>query len=78
MRRWRLRLPGVDFKGLTPEQKKAVLKRLNAEICTCGCKLTIAQCRLNDETCPVSKKLAEAIIQEVLSGSKTPSAPVNN
>jgi thiol-disulfide isomerase/thioredoxin len=66
-------LPGVDFKGLTPEQKKIVLKRLNSETCTCGCKLTIAQCRLNDETCPVSIKLAKAIIQKVLASTKAPS-----
>jgi len=71
-------LPGVDFTGLTPEQKKAVLKRLNEETCTCGCKLTIAQCRLNDDSCPTSKKLAAAIIKEVLSGSKASSAPTNN
>jgi thiol-disulfide isomerase/thioredoxin len=71
-------LPGVNFTGLTPDQKKAVLKRLNEETCTCGCKLTIAQCRLNDDTCPTSKKLAAGIIKEVLTGSKAPSAPANN
>lgn len=67
-------LPGVDFTGLTPEQKKAVLKKLNTERCTCGCKLTIAECRLNDETCPVSSKLAAAIIKQVLAASKASSA----
>jgi thiol-disulfide isomerase/thioredoxin len=71
-------LPGVDFSGLSPAQKKVVLKRLNEEGCTCGCKLTIAQCRLNDDSCATSKKLAAAIIKEVLAGSNSPSAPVSN
>src|SRR5215831_15260997 len=46
-------LPDVSFAGLTPDQKKLALHRLNAEGCTCGCKLTVSQCRLNDSTCPV-------------------------
>jgi thiol-disulfide isomerase/thioredoxin len=79
-------LPGVDFTGLTPEQKTAVLKRLNSGICTCGCRLTIAQCRVNDSTCATSKALAAKIIQEVLAASRpssvapsaTPSAPTAN
>ncbi len=68
-------LPGVDFTELTAEQKTAVLKRLNSELCTCGCRLTIAQCRVNDSTCPTSKALAAKIIQEVVAGSRA-SSPV--
>ncbi|MGC2421701.1 MAG: TlpA disulfide reductase family protein [Candidatus Acidiferrales bacterium] len=67
-------LPGVDFTGLTAEQKAAVLKRLNSEICTCGCRLTIAQCRVNDSSCATSKALAAKIIQEVLAASHASSA----
>lgn len=67
-------LPGVDFKGLTPEQKKAALKRMNSEDCSCPCKMTIAQCRILDTDCPYSKQLAAKIVQEILaqspSGSK--------
>jgi cytochrome c biogenesis protein CcmG, thiol:disulfide interchange protein DsbE len=62
-------LPDVDFTGLNAEQKKLALHRLNAETCTCGCKLTVAQCRLNDTTCPVSKTLAAKIVKEVVSAS---------
>jgi thiol-disulfide isomerase/thioredoxin len=58
-------LPGVDFSGLTPGLKKIALKRLNSELCTCGCKMTIAQCRMNDPDCATSKALAEKIIREV-------------
>ena len=41
-------LPGVDLSKLTPEQKKLVLHRFNADTCTCGCKFTLAQCRIWD------------------------------
>jgi thiol-disulfide isomerase/thioredoxin len=64
-------LPGVDFTGLSPEQKKAALKRMNSEGCDCGCRLTIAQCRINDTSCPVSQKLAEKILKEIHSGTPT-------
>jgi thiol-disulfide isomerase/thioredoxin len=62
-------LPDVDFSGLTPEQKKVALHRLNAEGCTCGCKLTLAECRINDTSCPISKALAAQVVKEVASGS---------
>lgn len=59
-------LPGVDFSKLTPQQKKAALKRMNAESCTCGCGLTIAQCRINDSACEVSEGLARQIVEEIV------------
>ncbi len=65
-------LPGVDFSGLTPEQKKRALRRLNAETCTCGCGLTISQCRVNDSACPISAKLAAQVVAEVARGGKKP------
>ena len=61
-------VPGVDLAVLTPQQKTAALKRLNEEPCTCGCNLTIAQCRINDETCAVSPGLAEKVVAEVRAG----------
>jgi thiol-disulfide isomerase/thioredoxin len=65
-------LPGVDFKGLTPDQKQAALKRMNSEMCTCGCKLTIAQCRMNDSSCATSQALAAKIVREITAGKKSP------
>lgn len=59
-------LPGVDFSKLTPEQKKVALKRLNTQGCNCGCRLTLTQCRINDTACPISKSLAEKIVNEIL------------
>ena len=58
-------LPGVNLAKLTAAQKKAALKRLNAESCTCGCALTLAQCRMNDTECEVSRRLAAKIVARV-------------
>jgi thiol-disulfide isomerase/thioredoxin len=72
-------LPGVSFKGLTPQQKQAALKRMNSQMCTCGCKPTIAQCRINDSACSVSKDLAEKIVKEIASSSPVkPAAAIRN
>jgi thiol-disulfide isomerase/thioredoxin len=65
-------LPGVDLSKLTPEQKMTVLHHFNAEGCTCGCKFTLAQCRIWDSACAVSKAAADKIIEEV---SSPPAAP---
>jgi cytochrome c biogenesis protein CcmG/thiol:disulfide interchange protein DsbE len=67
-------LPGVDLSKLTPDQKKIVLHRFNADACTCGCKFTLAQCRIWDSACAVSRAAAEKIIAEV---SSAPAAPAN-
>jgi len=61
-------LPGVDLSTLTPEQKQAALHRFNAESCTCGCKFTLAQCRIYDRNCAISKTRTRKIVAEV-SGS---------
>ena len=68
-------LPDVDFSGVTPEQKKIALKRLNSEGCTCGCRLTLAQCRINDTSCARSKGLAAKVIREVTEAGPAPPAP---
>jgi thiol-disulfide isomerase/thioredoxin len=68
-------LPDVDFSGLTPDQKKEALHRLNMETCTCGCKLTLAECRINDTECPVSKGLANDVVKRVKAGQPEPETP---
>jgi thiol-disulfide isomerase/thioredoxin len=57
-------LPGVDTSKLTPEQRMAALHKLNAEACDCGCKYTLAQCRIYDPACNISKERAAAIVKE--------------
>ena len=68
-------LPGVNLVGLTPEQKKAALHRLNAESCTCGCGLTLSQCRVNDTECPVSGDMAAKVVKEIARGGKAARTP---
>ena len=68
-------LPGVSFKGLNPQQKRLALKRMNSENCMCGCKMTIAQCRINESSCSTSEKLAAQIVRQV--GSPRPAASVS-
>jgi len=57
-------IPGLDMSHLTPEQRESALQRLNEESCTCGCNLTVAQCRINDSTCGVSPGIAQRIVDE--------------
>jgi thiol-disulfide isomerase/thioredoxin len=67
-------LPGVDLSKLSPEQKKIALHRFNADSCTCGCKYTLAQCRVWDSACAVSKAATEKIIAEVSGPPRTPAS----
>ena len=65
-------LPDVDLSGLTADQRKEALHRLNAETCTCGCKLTLAEGHINDSTCPVSKGAANDVVKRVRAGEPEP------
>jgi thiol-disulfide isomerase/thioredoxin len=58
-------LPGVDMSKLTPEQKVAALHKFNAENCNCGCQFTLAQCRIYDRNCQVSKERTSKIIAAI-------------
>jgi cytochrome c-type biogenesis protein CcmH/NrfF len=66
-------LPGIDFSKLTAEQERAALRQLNEQKCTCGCGLTLAQCRINDTGCPVSVKLAQQVVEKIARGQSTAS-----
>jgi thiol-disulfide isomerase/thioredoxin len=57
-------LPGIDTSKLTQGQRIAALHKLNAETCDCGCKYTLAQCRISDPACKTSKERAAAIVSE--------------
>jgi thiol-disulfide isomerase/thioredoxin len=65
-------LPDVDFTGLSPDQKTAALRRMNTESCSCGCGLTLAQCRINDTACSISKGLAAKVVKEVAAKRSAP------
>jgi thiol-disulfide isomerase/thioredoxin len=62
-------LPGVDLSKLTADQKQSALHRFNAEACTCGCRFTLAQCRIYDRNCSVSKTRTEKIVAEESGGA---------
>ena len=68
-------LPGVDLSKLTPEQKTAVLHRFNAESCTCGCQYTLAQCRIWDRNCNISKEATAKIVAALTGTSHATSDP---
>jgi thiol-disulfide isomerase/thioredoxin len=59
-------IPGLSLSTLTPAQREEVLRRLNTEKCTCGCGLTMAQCRINDPSCVVSLPAAQKVVKSVV------------
>jgi len=67
-------LPGVDFSKLDAKQKSVALRRMNAESCNCGCKLTLAQCRINDSACRVSLALTAKVVSQVAHSRSATSA----
>jgi hypothetical protein len=56
-------IPGVDLTHMPAARKVAVLQALNGQKCTCGCDLTVAKCRVDDPSCPVSLPLAQEIVK---------------
>ena len=61
-------LPGIDWQGLTGAKRDSALKLMQAEKCTCGCDMKIAECRVKDHACGTSRKLANAVVKATLSG----------
>lgn len=62
-------IPGIDMTGLPAAEKEALLKTLNTDRCTCGCGLTVAQCRINDPSCEVSLPLAQRLLESARRGA---------
>jgi len=61
-------LPAVDLSGLTKTQRAAALAVLRSESCACGCDMKIAQCRMEDPKCGVSRRLAAYVVKEASAG----------
>ena len=59
------KMPEVDLSSFTAEQKAVILKRANAEMCDCGCKLTLAECRNDDTSCRKSLTLVGKLIEKI-------------
>ena len=62
------KIPGLDLSTLPPDRKAEALKQLNAEHCTCGCGLTLAQWRLDDPDCGISLPLAQKLVEKIEAG----------
>ncbi|MHB8652505.1 MAG: TlpA family protein disulfide reductase [Terriglobia bacterium] len=52
-------VPGVDISGLTAPQITRLKAQLKNQPCTCGCKMSVLECRHKDPGCSVSKKMAK-------------------
>lgn len=57
-------IPGVDLSKLSAAQREQALTTMNTAHCSCGCGLTVAQCRINDPSCNVSLPQAQKIATE--------------
>jgi thiol-disulfide isomerase/thioredoxin len=62
------KIPGIDLAALSPELRATALQQLNSEHCTCGCGLTLAQCRVDDPDCTVSLPIAQALVKKIAAG----------
>jgi thiol-disulfide isomerase/thioredoxin len=58
-------IPGIDLSKLSKAQRVAAIEKLNDEPCTCGCNQTVARCRVDDPTCPVSLPRAKELIASI-------------
>ncbi len=58
----------IDLSGLTPVQKKAVLKIARDQDCSCQCGMKTAECIMKDPNCSYSRALATIAIQGVKDG----------
>src|ERR1700728_1117714 len=61
-------LGNVDLSDLTPVQKRAVLKILREEDCSCQCGMKTAECIMKDTNCSYSRTIAKIAIQGVKDG----------
>jgi thiol-disulfide isomerase/thioredoxin len=58
-------IPGIDLSKMTKAQRVAAITKLNDEPCTCGCNQTVARCRVDDPTCPVSLPKAKELVASI-------------
>src|SRR5262245_20929356 len=61
---------GVDFSGLSEEQKKLAVDLLNSYTCDCGCSppMKIAACRRDDPKCSRSLGMATQVVSLIKQG----------
>src|SRR5258708_1940553 len=60
--------PGLNQTGLSAQQKQTLLTLIRAQSCSCGCTMHIAECRVKDPKCGVSRGLAAMVARELHEG----------
>jgi len=60
--------PGLDQTGLSAQQKHTLLTLIREQNCSCGCTMHIAECRVKDPRCGVSRGLASMVARELREG----------
>lgn len=60
--------PGLDQTGLSAAQKHTLLTLIRAQSCSCGCTMHIAECRVKDPRCGVSRGLTAMVARELREG----------
>ena len=60
-----MEIPGVNLASLSTAKRGEALQKLNSQSCTCGCDLTVAKCRVDDPTCPVSLPKAKELVAAI-------------
>lgn len=75
---WRFatEFPNISFRGLTSSQRAEAVRQLRAADCPCGCGMKIAECLIDDPTCPRSPGLARSIVQSIASRTRATQRPV--
>ena len=61
-------LPGVDLSPLSAAQRAVAIKMFQENNCNCGCGMTIATCRIKDQTCGRSPVLAAEAVKLLAAG----------
>jgi hypothetical protein len=60
--------PGLDQTGLSAAQKQTLLTLIRVQSCSCGCTMHVAECRVKDPRCGVSRGLAAMVARELREG----------
>jgi len=59
-------VPGIDLANFTWGLRSTLLKRLNHDACTCGCRKTLAHCRhIENDACPRSLPLIQDLVSQI-------------
>ena len=59
-------LPGLDQTGLSAQQKQTLFTLIRAQSCSCGCTMHVAECRVKDPRCGVSRGLAAMVARDIV------------